>query len=387
LHDKIALEVRLEEPVAEGQLGKVKLQVFDPDHAFNPSQPSEDLTLDRNDSAIPYERLPGDNIVASSGDDRSEPATLASNEDGIGGHIVGGIDILEFAPAEQIKKAYFQITARQPGNNFRAVAIPKAHWVDGIKFLSDGYTLATPANAPIAKERRTGVTTVWRSLHLEFDTTVAAGPLDGPFDGEPGANDDPRPLGTPPTPPANLLPDKYLPANVVVRNDLGLWDVRNEASFVHYVGNSIQEVNQFSIYDGDSVRDVRSEDTFFWVIQFMAGYEFVPQQDYDDDGEFAMFGYNLGPHIDGPTTLFYETMRDFSANAPDFPAGLSLSDFYERTALHESVHRFNMYHGDPDGLGDVGPLNTEDNNINGTLEDNDLTLGQLGRIQATARPR
>jgi hypothetical protein len=355
------------------------LEVYDPDHAYNRQLTDPNYIPDMNDTIVPLATLPNDNI--------------APNGSGAQIHDFGG-QLLEFFPMEftagEIQKhRFFQITAPQPGNNFLAVAFPHAQWIDGIHFDPDGVTLLKEDGNEVPGLNHTGVLTVWRSLHLELDAMAAADPdVDGPFDGQPGADDDPAPMGDLPMPTYILLDPKFTPAFVDVKVDLGSYNVRPLLTFEHYFGDNDANAAALAALAGNSRRDVPSENAF-WSIQLVTAYEYASNFDGDPNAEAGTLGLNVQIRLDGPTYIFYEELRDFVANDPGCgnpPQPMDFQQQIDRTSLHETVHRFGMYHGDPGGIGDEGPLNRQVNDC-GTDAEHDLTVRQIARVQTVDRPR
>ena len=379
LHDKLKINVSLAAPVAAGMRGLVHLEVVDPDHAYTPEVMDTAYIPDRNDTLFPLAKLPNDNI-ASSGTGAQVP--------NFGGQLLDFFP-LEFVAGDQQRNRLFQITAPQPGNNFRAVAFPHAGWIAGIHFHSDGVQLLKEGGALVPTANSTGVVTVWRTLHLELDAMVAPDPAtDGPFDGQPGADDDPQPLFDLPFPSIIMFDPKYEAANIDVKADLQQWNTFPLHTFRHDFGPTDAIARDAGRIAGNAKHEIRSEDTF-WTIQLVTAYEYAEDEDDDPNAEAAAYGINLGFRSDGPTYIFYEAIRDLVAHDPGCgmpPTPMSFQEQLDRTSYHESIHRFNMNHGEAGGIGDEGGLNTDVNDC-GTDADHNLTSRQIARIQTVDRPR
>lgn len=397
LHDKVNIDVTIDAEVAPSKRAVVHLKVFDPDHDFDPVLAEQvSSLLDPNDGIGVTN--PEDNIVAGV---FARPALQSPPTFGeLGGSLLE--DELEFLPGQGVKKTVqFQITARQPGNNFIAVAHPREGYLTSIEFADDGVTLRVEGEGNVSGDNRTGILTVWRTLHLELDgmkkPDAALGLLGGFNETDPNS-DDPFPTAAIAPPPWALVAEQFKRAYVEVADDLGPYESilgpKKKAEFEQYFGladhGPMSEGN--AIANGDDVRNVASESDF-WVVQLISGYDYVVLKDIDDDGDTPdtntegwIAGYATDGGNDGPTFVFSETVRDVWTNDPRRFAGLTLATFQERVSLHEVAHRFDMTHTDSDGMGNEGPLDPM-NNLAGSAIANEFTLRQLARIQATERSR
>lgn len=376
LHSKVYVEVEITPAAVAGREPTAYLRAFDPDHysqdaaGFDPN--------DLLDALLQIVVVPEDNRAAGGAPVGADGgATLPASA--------------AFQANQFVQRVVLEVDARQPGNNFIVAVSGRSESVDAAEFAPDGVTLRRGSDhQPALESHVTPILTIWRSLHIEFDSMGAPtdaqglGPNswhpDDAYQGEPQGDQPPGNI-------ANLngeLPaihDLFLPALVVARDDLTAADVRDDSLFVHNFGTDAD-----AIANGDSVRDVRSE-VDYWVVQVFAAYEFTQQRDHDPLHSAFLGGRALGLGHDKPTVIYTETMRDVSATNVQECGALPPPGHLTRAVVHEVAHRFDMEHAippDPLNPGDQGPLN-----LNFTTCGNDVapfTLAQLGVVRKVPKP-
>ena len=388
LHDTVDVQVILSAPIAVGKRATVHLKGFDPDHAFNPTTQAEvNARLDPDDRV--FDGIPDpeaeDNILAGvfSRPALQPPPGFA----GLGGTFVVGT--LEFLPGSVVEIGRFQITARQPGNNFIAVAHQRLEFLAALAFSDDGVTLRVAGGLGPAAGNQTGILTVWRTLHLELDGMKKPTSLEELLFDPMG--DDVIPPADIAAPPWSLVAAEFPAANVVVADDLSVYESpKQKAAFTHCFGEFGHTNDSETAANalGKSIRNVDSENDF-WVIQLISGYEYVKLSDIDDEvapdtnTEGWAVGWAIKNGNDGPTFVFSEVMRDVHANSPLIDPAFGQAEWHARISLHEVSHRFDMRHNDPGGIGDEGPLDLINVNLAAPGTSQAFTLRQLAEF----RPR
>lgn len=388
-HQTVSVEVTLA-MAPKGFTTNVIVKAFDPDHSFNPSDPGETLSLDRNDEFSSSGNPPLSTLVRKPNDNR--PVN-------IGGHFA--VDAIPFSNTETVKSTTFRIGEIQPGNNFRVVALGRRDNLALVEFAPDGVTLLEfDCGCPLNPGNVTEVLTVWRTLHIEPDSMGAPDATDMALQdhfADP-ANDDPHP-GNVPDARLGLLAEKFAPANVAVVADLGDYDVKEDFTFQR--NSDIERVKQPNGAEYVAAKDVRDvkNDRKFWAIQVNGAYEFDEDQDYDENGTpgvwgFAAFGTPAGSG-EPVVFIFLETVRDLALNAPPLrlPATGELrnqvgrTELEKRAVVHEVGHTFLVRHhtADQQDWSNQGIMSYNMTNY-GTDAEFQFTIKQLGRIQDTTKP-
>jgi hypothetical protein len=180
----------------------------------------------------------------------------------------------------------------------------------------------------------------------------------------------------------------YQPAYIKVVDELDALNKRKQTRFVH----NLEDIEFNQEFSTVKVRDVMSE-TQFWVVQIVGAYEGPLDADADPVTEPGMLGFTPPPFRpwewpNGPCFIFLETMRDLSANTP---RAVDKETLERRSVVHESAHRFNMYHFLPEGV--TGPYNVNNEGIfdkdimlKGSDEQNKFTNTQLHIIRGVDHP-
>lgn len=382
--NKVKMVVTLKQMVPDGFVAKLAAKVFDPDHAHTPIHAND--TLDPNDQFVlgPLTPTPIPN------DNRQTSGTqLEDGTYGFGARVGAVLAQPSFVinPASIDKTIVMTIQDIQPANNFRAVAVADRHDISRVKFDTDGVNFKFKwkgnTETPVPPQSTTDILTVWRTLWIESDSWKAPTPpvppapsVDGPFDGEPGANDDPNP-GDLPNAPLDLLHLAYYPGNIVVKEIAESIDTRDNRIFKHNLeaANMIAVTNQVKLL----TRDVLPK-TSFWVINMIGAYEGPEVQDYDDNEEPFFLG---GASITGTNVcyVFLETLRDravYPGSSGDNRASVDEDTLKKRVTLHESGHAMGLHH--------TGGVMIAETNLFGTFTQNMFWEQQLGRIQGQTIP-
>jgi hypothetical protein len=378
LLNEVVVEVTLVGAIPEGFRGTVFLKAFDPDHELAPSNQEEALghrRPDPNDSFQNGMKYPDDNRPYTY--TGALPPTPGAH---LGAHF--DADQLLFEAGDVIKEARFVIDNRQPGNNFIAVARGRREWLDLVHFGEDAEALflGTAPDREVPQGARTAILTVWRTLHVELDSlgppTEAQSLLFGPeFD-----DVNPGDLGDLPIAGAAT---NFAAAKVRVIADLQAYDPGTTSDNIPFVHNlDITGDPAFAKAIGDAKRGVKNN-ADFWAAQVINGYEASLDEDYDDDTVALMGHAGLGDAI---VWVFSESIRDFLASPhPGKPALASFEEVLDNTVYHELLHLFNFFHGDADGEGDKGILDSLwVTDVPGA--DISLRPKQIGGIQGRAKP-
>jgi hypothetical protein len=324
IHNKVYVEVSLGSPLPGGiDNADVSLKLFDPDFLTNGGVAASD------------EHLIDDNGLLG--------------EDNLGEGILVP-DSIHFGEGDVTKRVVFMTSCAQPGDNYRVVAWPALWPINKLNLGGDGQTIQRPTpsgTTPLEPNYQTKLLTIWRTLNVELDS-LGPPPEGEMFDGAGVGNDDVAVLNLD-APPIYHMQAEYPKAFVQLKTLSNSYDVTDDARFDH---NS-DDFEAFSV--GDSVRDVRSEEAF-WVVQMFGAYEGPDTKDNDDE-----FDVRLGtaPGTDGPCNVYFEAIRDNRAflvdNVPEATFA-SETTAVARVALHESLHRFGLYHPDPAAnQGAMGP--------------------------------
>jgi hypothetical protein len=319
----------------------------------------------------------------SSNDPKVDDETKPSDNRGSS---IGG-PLPAFTDNQGVALFQLRVTSHKPGDNFRAVATLDPGSLSNVEAKQNDedragvYFKNTGAAIPGGNARtvKSEMLTVWRRLHVERDHMKAPVlPEDGPFDGEGVGNDDVNPNGPIANPSINLMVTNYKPAYIEVVDDINFdlgWNTRKELKFYH----NLEDAEEAPV--GNLSRDVFSQ-VDYWVVQIVGSYEGPVLNDRDPDTEPATLRLgNAPPVTDGPCHIYQETIREASAK---FAGAVDETTLRTRITLHESLHRFNLYHGDL--YGDEGPLFPAIN-LYGTDDDQAITLGQLGVIRSVDRPK
>jgi hypothetical protein len=172
IHEYVKLEVTINEQVQGPKRAVRFIGLLDPDHY------SSDLDFDTNDTG--GRRQAGDNIK-----------NILDQADALGGHFVGwnmvqdkpiprevwGVSTqVEFAASDlsPVQCLGLDVSHRQPGNNFVAIAVKHGSLLPHAGFADDGVTavVTSPAGQKVAvpADHRTQMLTVWRTVCAELDS-------------------------------------------------------------------------------------------------------------------------------------------------------------------------------------------------------------------------
>lgn len=385
-YDKVKLVVSLKQAVPPGFVANVDAKVFDPDHAHTPTDASDQL--DPNDYFNPDVPSP---VTTIANDNRQSSGDVQPDGTfGFGARVGATLAETSLAITTGNQKTItMTIQDIQPGNNFKAVVLPTRHAINSVQFRDDGvsfkYKWQGNAETPIPSLYTTEILTVWRTLWIESDSWSAPSPsvllapsVDGPFDGDDGAEDDPNP-GDVPNAPLDLLPDAYLAANIIVKSILPADDEHDNVLFVHNFSFDPMDVPNTNIVVG-LLRDVTPKREF-WVINIISAYEGPEEQDFDDE-EDALLGKSVVAN--NVCFVFLETIRDRAAyqNPLDVlnPPSVDKFTLAKRVVLQETGHVMGLRHAS----GAV--MLVQPNNLYGNYYENMFTNSQLGRIQGQAKP-
>jgi hypothetical protein len=206
---------------------------------------------------------------------------------------------------------------------------------DGLHFRADGQSLydrnpRSSVETDVAAPYRSEVLEVRRTLWVESDHMDAPGENDGPFDGDPGADDDPR--FTPADPTIATLTALLEPAYVRVLPLPAEYDTHDTTTFKHYQNNT--NVNP-AVKDVDSSR-------YFWDVHMLGAYEWSMDQDNDPNSQAWLAGFSeMGD--DGTNFVLQETVRDLWAE-PELPDMVPYATGLDRVSAHEAMHRILGWH-------------------------------------------
>jgi hypothetical protein len=286
-------------------------------------------------------------------------------------------------------KARFQIhLPSQPGDNYRAVASLDDFPRDKVYAKQDDgtragvYFKANDQAVPdgTARTVKSEMLTAWRHLHVERDHMKEPVAGDGPFfgagvnpNGDGVGDDDVDPDGPIPDPSIALMVTNYRPAYIEVANDLVHLNTRTWSWFVHNLDDDDAEGQS------NASRDVPSQDTF-WVVQIVGAYEGPESADFDPNTEDFEAGFSP---IGAGCLIYMEVIRDLAANVPGDHADQPTLE--KRIVFHESLHKFDLTHTIPPGVGDEGPLDPA-LNVVGTDAENQITVAQLAVVRGVTNP-
>jgi hypothetical protein len=357
------------------------VKVFDPDHAFDPTDTGEKVqNLDPNDE-IDWDE-PDHPLIRGVDDNRVGGLTSGLMT---GGELSASLVRLRDSSGLTTLK----VTNPQPGNNFIVASAPHSGILGAAAFRSDGVTLTEPSvsdaatTVDVLSALVTPIITVWRRLHLERDSmgtpdAVTDGPFDDPVDPGEVEPENYDPMPTLPQTLSIAEMKRFAAANILPVDDVEYLNDNRGGTDVPFLHN-LDAINRGAIEPWIDVPN--SPD--FWSLNILASYE--GGDDMDNDGmdmERPAVGEWIGP---ARITVYLETERDVYQQAVD--AGqtvtLALRDELALSVLHEAAHTFIGDHGQGP-ISEEGPLQGID--FNTTPEDYNFTNRQLARLQGTRVP-
>ncbi len=199
----------------------------------------------------------------------------------------------------------------------------------------------------------------------------APGPNDGPFDGDPLADDDPR--FTPSNPSLQTLTQLLEPAYVRVNPLPAAYHAHDTTDFEHY---------QFAYPpQGLAVRDVDTTD-YFWTVHLLGAYEWSPQTDNDPNTEAGWLA-GWSAKQGGTSFVLEEVVRDLWAE-PEMPNIVPYTVGLDRIGAHEALHHFFGWHDVGGSAANEGIMHPPTLMTAAAVQ---LTEQQVWEIQASKEPK